>query len=309
MIYAHIELLRNGRPGQRWATCIFGGASYRFFLRFFNFGKIMSAQESGNEIITTVVLLFLILIVLAFIIVQQVPGLFRKKGDVILFTGLVNAGKTALFCALQPNGVFRKTYMSMIPNEKKMVPRGITHPEAAKWTWVDYPGHGSLRSGLQPYLSRARAVIYVMDSSLEAELQNAAAELAQLLSGELALRQVPLLIACSKTDAEQALGLQDVQARLTQLITHKVTMQNAELADLAGSSSSAKVQLPADFTFSKARCPVSFARVSAKHQDLSPILEFNNDCILLSINVVLKYQTVSLSFIVHCLRKAALVTC
>eukprot|EP00457_Paulinella_chromatophora_P013798 gb/GEZN01014142.1/.p1 GENE.gb/GEZN01014142.1/~~gb/GEZN01014142.1/.p1 ORF type:complete len:237 (+),score=42.02 gb/GEZN01014142.1/:2-712(+) len=231
-------------------------------------------SEEGDSFVTGC-LLVAILCILGFLLYTQLPGLFKKKGDVILLTGLVGSGKTALFSALQPSGTFRKTYMSMKVNEKKFVPPRLTHPEANKWTWVDFPGHGSLCSGLPVYLARARAVIYVLDASTKSELNNSALQLAELFTGVLGQRGIPILVACNKTDlGGQTLSEAELKAKLEHLIQRKASMQDSELSDLSGAVSHGQCELAPDFSFASAPCRVEFCRISAKNQEVAPVVAF-----------------------------------
>ena len=127
------------------------------------------------------------------------------RGDTILLVGACGGGKTCLIHGLT-GGLFPKTVTSIEPFEWKNNNGDIEYlPNSIKI--VDYPGYPRLRNGINPYLSNAKALIFVVDSRNVSDeaMQNSGELLAHILTRPAFVEQdIPILIACNKTDMHGA---------------------------------------------------------------------------------------------------------
>lgn len=149
--------------------------------------------------------------------------------------------------------------------------------------WVDFPGHPRLRHTLPPYLSYAKCIVFVIDSSSFTAHARKDTELLYyiLTHPVVAKNATPILMFCNKSDLPNLANIAAVQTRL------EAELERAKNADTA-TLSSAHVGTPTEeeeqraflgyenepFAFDHASAPVSFASGSAVKGDVQAIINF-----------------------------------
>ena len=161
-----------------------------------------------------------------------------KRATVIM--GCRDAGKTCLFQALKYKEQRFATVTSIAAGEAGDVAieganaRGTTVTRS-NCRIVDTPGHGKLRRDAMKELSRAAAVVFVVDSStFTADKKDVAAYLFRILSNELVQRRrIPILIACNKTEKLTSHPPDFIRKRLEKEIDALRSAKAAELPEIA----------------------------------------------------------------------------
>jgi len=152
-------------------------------------------NDSTNIMIVTAVIGLIILLVLQFVF-SRVKGSNSTKRDIILFVGPRGGGKTAMTRQLSFD-VFPQTVTSCQPSEIEC--------EKYKTTFVDFPGHPKLRSGLVDFIPRALKVVFVIDaSSVQSQSRDAAEILYDLFTNMEIDSCSKLIVACNKSDVPGA---------------------------------------------------------------------------------------------------------
>ena len=64
----------------------------------------------------------------------------------------------------------RETVTSMKLNTQDFIPKALESKVKKAYTYIDFPGHGSQRSALTSHLKSARAVVFVVRTSLSLSL-------------------------------------------------------------------------------------------------------------------------------------------
>ena len=223
----------------------------------------------------------------------------RKPATVIM--GCRDSGKTCMFQALKYKEQRFATVTSMAPGEAADV---VVEGKNARGTsvtrtncrLVDTPGHGKLRRDAMGELSRAAALVFVVDSStFTTEKKDVAAYVFNLLSSELVQRRrIPIFIACNKTEKLTSHPPDFIRKRLEKEIDSLRAAKRAELPDIAitkaqkraneiAAKKNAKLralgQRPGEaFTFEafskSTKVPVSVGRTSATKLDVAAACDF-----------------------------------
>jgi signal recognition particle receptor subunit beta len=210
----------------------------------------------------------------------EVP-LFPTKGDALLLLGPMGSGKTVLYFKLLQN-LIRETYPSMKENEAAFDPKGLELAPADanacnSLKLVDFPGHGSQRLRVTPFLARARAIVFVVDANTPKKgYQNAAECLYNVLTSVVVVkRKVPVLIACAQSDQPTARSVDDITA---ELLHHLNSMRGLRhtMADLDPKAVQeiALGKEGQDFDFDQHPCDISVAAISSEKADLAALGDF-----------------------------------
>jgi signal recognition particle receptor subunit beta len=139
----------------------------------------------------------------------------------------MGAGKTVLYYQLK-FGTFMKTVTSAQLNSEKFVvaapnsksSSSSSSSDATALSFIDLPGHGSLRHHLPTLLPQSLAIIVVIDSlevaTDESHIENDAQTLySVLVDAHIANGRVPILIACNKIDlVERSRGKEYIKGKL-----------------------------------------------------------------------------------------------
>lgn len=156
-----------------------------------------------TELYITIALAILVVII-TFLLSRK----FRKTTNVVLLTGLSDAGKTAIFSKIIFNKP-KKSVTSLKESEATINELGLK--------LVDLPGADRLRSLYwERYRSQARHVIFVIDSTtVESSIRNLSEYLYSLLSDSIIhTKNIKFTIACNKQDLESALKKDGVKELL-----------------------------------------------------------------------------------------------
>jgi len=117
-----------------------------------------------------------------------------------LLAGDTFAGKTSLFVCLKEGEIY-DTFMSMVPNEDTF---RIFNEElnASPITIIDYPGSERVRAEFGATIARCHGIVFVIDSSgNESHLRDSSKMLYSILTdNNYNKREIPMLIACNKSD-------------------------------------------------------------------------------------------------------------
>eukprot|EP00884_Botryococcus_braunii_P000857 jgi/Botrbrau1/10772/Bobra.0119s0002.1 len=226
--------------------------------------------------ITLVILIVLATIIFLTAIFLTVGG---PKGTALLIMGPSGSGKTALFLQLRDGSTHLGTVPSMEPNEDTVIlSQGGSQTSAVV---VDIPGHPRVRHRFEGYISKARGVIFMLDSvDFSSNKAEAADALYELLTQPVTLRRrLPILLACNKADAgEKAFSADFIRKRLEKDI-EALRITRRSLADSTGNGEKDVLSCAGTpFTFeglARGRGPiVSAAPISVSTGDLSPVLSF-----------------------------------
>ncbi|BDA41948.1 ADP-ribosylation factor-like protein 8a [Coccomyxa sp. Obi] len=134
-------------------------------------------------------------------------SLFFKKEMELSLIGLQNAGKTSLVNVIA-TGAFHEDMIPTVGFNMRKVTRGAVTIKL----W-DLGGQPRFRSMWERYCRGVQAVVYVVDSADHDALENARAELHELLSRP-SLATIPLLVLGNKNDMPGALSTTDLIDRL-----------------------------------------------------------------------------------------------
>ena len=136
--------------------------------------------------------------------------LFTKKEAQILILGLDNAGKTTTL--EQIKAIYKKT--NPMPFEKIPPTIGLNigriELNNVKAIFWDLGGQSSFRVIWDKYYSEAHGLIYVVDSSDEARLQEAVSTFAGLIK-HTDLSNIPVLIMANKQDLDGACSIEKIE--------------------------------------------------------------------------------------------------
>lgn len=170
----------------------------------------MSAPQSEptpsyrmTEFYITIVLAILVIII-TFLLSKK----FKKTSNVVLLTGLSDAGKTALLSKIIFNKP-KKSVTSLKESEATI--------QELNLRLVDLPGADRLRTLFwEKYRAQARHVIFVIDSTtVESNIRNLSEYLYSLLAdGILYTNNIKFTIACNKQDLESALKKDSIKEQL-----------------------------------------------------------------------------------------------
>jgi len=138
---------------------------------------------------------------------EWLRGLFFSKELEITLVGLQNAGKTSLVNVLAA-GQFSEEMVPTVGFNMKKVRKG--NVTIKLW---DIGGQARFRSMWQRYARGANAILFVVDSADQANLESAKAELLALLD-KPELAGIPVLVLGNKSDLPNALKVQELIDRL-----------------------------------------------------------------------------------------------
>ncbi|OWZ23721.1 ADP-ribosylation factor protein [Phytophthora megakarya] len=159
---------------------------------------------------------------------QEKPKITRTMEIVLLIIGIDGAGKTTLLSTLQGD------------LDKEHVPSaGFTsatfQTETGSATFYDLGGGPAFRNVWKEYYADAHGIIFVVDSSNENSVLQAANVLEESMANELMVNK-PLLIFANKRDHSDAIGEQELQnmLRLNKFPSSKITPCIAKPAVFGG---------------------------------------------------------------------------
>merc|ERR1711988_763034 len=127
----------------------------------------------------------------------------------ILMLGLDNSGKTSILKRLSDEDITH-----IMPTQGFNI-KSLLH-EGFKLNVWDIGGQKTIRPYWKNYFENTDALIYVVDSSDRRRLEEAAAELAELLE-EDKLGGIPVLVFANKQDLIETMGLMDIKDRPWQI--------------------------------------------------------------------------------------------
>uniref|UniRef100_A0A8C3VSB7 ADP-ribosylation factor-like protein 11 n=1 Tax=Catagonus wagneri TaxID=51154 RepID=A0A8C3VSB7_9CETA len=130
----------------------------------------------------------------------------RAEAQVVMM-GLDSAGKTTLLYRLKGYEL-----VETLPTVGFNV-EPFEEPGRVSLTLWDVGGQSPLRAGWKDYLEGTDILVYVLDSTDEARLPEAVAELREVLDHP-SVANVPLLVLANKQEAPQALSLPEIGDRL-----------------------------------------------------------------------------------------------
>ncbi|XP_008056516.1 ADP-ribosylation factor-like protein 11 [Carlito syrichta] len=131
----------------------------------------------------------------------------HKADAQVVMMGLDSAGKTTLLYRLKGHPLV-ETLPTIGFNVEPLETPG--HVSLTLW---DVGGQTQLRATWKDYLEGTDVLVYVLDSTDEARLPEAAAELTEVLN-DPNMASVPFLVLANKQEAPDALALPEIQSRL-----------------------------------------------------------------------------------------------
>ena len=151
--------------------------------------------------------------------------------------------------------------------------------DATKAKVIDFPGHRRLRGLLPSFLPRAKAIVFVVDSSAVGDQVTAVAELLyEILTDDAVQATTPaLLFACNKQDQRLAKAPEKIRSMLEKEMTELQTTR-ASLEDTSDEGAAILGRAGESFDFDEdSPCETSFAGCSALNAQLDPVMEFIRD--------------------------------
>lgn len=136
----------------------------------------------------------------------------RKQEYSVLILGLDNAGKTTLLEQLK--AIYTRKHpqdlsdQRTVPTVGQNVARIMVGKSQIK-LW-DLGGQESLRSMWQKYYEESHAVVFVVDSTDRARLEDCQAELDRIISNDV-LAGIPVLMLANKQDRDDCLEVEDIK--------------------------------------------------------------------------------------------------
>lgn len=131
---------------------------------------------------------------------------YKRQAKVVMM-GLDFAGKSTLLYKLKRNQTV-ETFPTVGFNVESME----TNSNVSLTIW-DVGGQDKLRPNWKEYLEDTDALIFVIDSTDEARLEDATSELVNVLNNDF-MAGVPFLVLANKQDVHSALSLEDLLAKL-----------------------------------------------------------------------------------------------
>ncbi|KAJ3189579.1 hypothetical protein HK101_008893 [Irineochytrium annulatum] len=181
--------------------------------------------------LVAVVVALLTIVAVGILVSSVVSRGSRKKGSIVLITGLADSGKTALYMkvcnALTEEklwliDVIKLRYGKMVETQSSMEENDATFPVHNRWLrmagvtsastspsppksihLVDLPGHDKVRYRLYDLLPQTARVVFLLDSSTfqRHRVRPAAELLADILGSSSVVRDgTPVLVVCNKAD-------------------------------------------------------------------------------------------------------------
>lgn len=132
---------------------------------------------------------------------------FEGKEGTLLLLGLDNAGKTTLLHRLRTGDIRSFPPTDRPHHTEKFSAHGITFR-----AW-DLGGHEAVRHLWEDYVCECSAVLFLLDASDSARLEEAGFELDALI-GEKIVTDVPVAVLCNKCDLEEALPSKEICDRI-----------------------------------------------------------------------------------------------
>lgn len=153
-----------------------------------------SPHYKQNDIYFVTILVAIIVVIVTYLITRKL-----KKGvNIVLLTGLSDAGKTGIFTKVVYNRA-KKSVTSLKENEG--------HINDLNLQLIDLPGADRLRGRYwEQYRNKARSVVFVIDSTtIEDKIRELSEYLYTLLSdGIIHRNKIQFVIACNKQDLDNS---------------------------------------------------------------------------------------------------------
>ncbi|KAI9142239.1 signal recognition particle receptor beta subunit-domain-containing protein [Paraphysoderma sedebokerense] len=230
--------------------------------------------------LTVLILIVTTLIILLYLYIAARPS----RPPVILLTGLSDSGKTTLFHSLRyinkgVNVPKIATVTSMKENDsiirlgRQKESTGLPSSEqksSKEIRLVDLPGHPQLRFKLSSYLTQARAVIFLIDSSSFLQSSHAVSDLlCSILRhpqvGNLKSK-VKILVVCTKVDMPFSMEISKLKNLLEMEVTKVERTRELGIKDLDEGKNGDHVSLlqdGKDFRFDDMRGKVEWVSIDA----------------------------------------------
>lgn len=197
------------------------------------------------------------------------------KGDTLLILGPSNSGKTALYYKLA-TGKVPETMTSMKELDTELKIKGAGGEEDKAVKVVDFPGHPRLRGNLPKFLNRAKSIVFVVDSTtVSRDVTPICEYLFTVMTSSIAAQNLPVLIACNKSDKE-APGIAKVKSTLEKELSNLIDTAGS-LGDTGGGDDGSVTLKKSGESFSfdtDAPCKISFISCSATKTDCSEVVDF-----------------------------------
>ncbi|KAG2178105.1 hypothetical protein INT43_003358 [Umbelopsis isabellina] len=226
----------------------------------------------------------LVILVLVFAAIG-LTFIFQKKASnsTYLVLGPTDAGKTALFTRLRYNKR-TPTITSMKENEAilELVNDDGTPITKKPIQLIDVPGHERLRFRYTDFLPITRGVIFVVDSTTIGRSARSTAEyLYDVLANQHTSKSnIPILVACNKTDLFTALPTSKIQTLLEAEINRLRATKSAAVEQQESSGETMSEYLGyegQDFKFEHLENDVTLAGCSVENGDLKCVTEWIAD--------------------------------
>ena len=159
--------------------------------------------EASVKIIVSVLVLWLVNFLLQSVF--RGGGRRRVKRDAVVLFGPSFSGKTVLFNALFGRSVrFTVTSVALTEQSGALQYSGSGGDDAAKKqadvTLIDHPGHPRLCGTVKSCLDRAKAVVFVIDSSKSGTFPLASRALYDIITDRSIKSVAEVLVCCNKSD-------------------------------------------------------------------------------------------------------------
>ncbi|XP_018331015.1 signal recognition particle receptor subunit beta [Agrilus planipennis] len=210
-------------------------------------------------------LIISVLTVLVTLILYVVYQRARKSRRSILLVGLRESGKTLTFTQLI-HGQYVETFTSIKENI------GDYETNNGTVRIIDIPGHEQLRyKFFDKYKSNARALVYIIDSTLNsANLRDTAECLYNILSDSVVINnRLPVLVLCNKQDISTASNNDLLKQQLEEefALLRVTKSHQLESVDLKAQKSAFLGREGEKFKFEDLPIKVSFAETCAILKD------------------------------------------
>lgn len=229
------------------------------------------------------VVVWMLILVVVYLALQLLQGFFsgtgskvrRARGQSVFLLGQCGAGKTAVFFQLRDQTEVQSV-SSLKPVRDTFTIKTEQEGEGlGPVDVVDYPGHQRLRGKLLDIIGEARCIVYVVDSEAKQQLKDVAEHLYELFTNQEVIDlRIPVLLACNKVDLPAARTekfiLEEIEREIEQMrVSRAATLEGQDQADSYLGIDGEKFRL-----LEHSPCSVEMCRISAKKNQLEPLLDF-----------------------------------